>query len=132
MIQQKSKSQFAKTLRKNQTEAEKKLWFYLRDRRFLGLKFRRQHIVDPYIADFCCIDMRLIIELDGSQHFLNDKQDNKRTQYLNQKGYRVLRFWDHDVLKDENAVLNAIKNYLNDPHPGPLPKREREKVVSQF
>jgi len=119
---------FAKTLRKQQTEAEKKLLLHLRDRRFEGLKFRRQHPIGPFVTDFCCIEKSIILEIDGSQHLENKSYDDKRTEYLIQNGFKVIRFWDHDVLNKCDAVLKSIKIELN-PHPSPLPERERGKDI---
>ena len=108
----------------------KKLWRVLRSRRFEGFKFRRQHVVGPYIADFCCLSKRLIIELDGGQHASQVDSDQIRTKFLKQKGYRVIRFWDHDFLKNAEAVLTAIAEKLKTPSPQPSPfqgEGEREK-----
>jgi len=108
-------------LRRNQTDAERKLWFLLRSRRFCRYKFRRQHPFGSFIVDFCCIDLRLIIELDGGQHVVQVEQDLKRTLYLSAEGYRMLRFWDNEVLKETESVLKVILFALSDPHPVPLP-----------
>lgn len=101
---------FARNLRRNQTDAEKLLWSKLRNRQLGGIKFRRQYIIHPYIVDFVSIEQKLIVELDGGQH--NEQktkmQDDMRTKYLAEKGYRLLRFWDNDVLKDIEVVLEKI------------------------
>ncbi len=115
--------QVARRLRKGQTDAEKRLWNHLRDRQLSGFKFRRQHEIGPYVADFCCPQKKLVLELDGGQHAEQVLKDQKRTAYLNQMGYQVLRFWDHEVLQEPDSVLEAIRLILTDP----LPKREREK-----
>lgn len=116
-----------RNLRKKQTEAEKKIWFHLRNRHFEGLKFRRQHSIGPFITDFCCIEKKIVIEVDGSQHIQNKIYDDNRTKYLNQNGYKVIRFWDNDVLNRCDSVLEAVRIELNPyPHPNPLPERERE------
>ena len=86
----------ARSLRRAMTDAEHKLWRLLRAGRFAGIKFRRQHPGPPYIADFCCIAARLVVELDGSQHL--GSADSARTRFLEKQGFRVLRFWDHDAL----------------------------------
>ena len=99
-------SPHAKPLRANMTEAERKLWFRLRDRRLGGHKFRRQVIIDPFIVDFLCVERKLIVEVDGSQH--GDEADAKRTAFLERQGYRVIRFWNNDVLRDIEAVLAGI------------------------
>ena len=83
----------------------------LRSRNLSRFKFRRQYAVGPYIADFCCYEERLLIEVDGSQH-QNSKADKIRSKYLSEKGYRIIRFWDHDVLTKTEAVLEAVLNGL--------------------
>ncbi|BBA35440.1 uncharacterized protein sS8_3503 [Methylocaldum marinum] len=101
--------QLARALRKQQTDAEKLLWSRLRNRQLQGCKFRRQQPIGPYIADFLSLEPKLIIELDGGQHTEQQEQDNQRTRYLQALGYRVLRFWNHEVLNDLDAVLEAIR-----------------------
>ena len=100
----------ARRLRREQTDAESKLWRHLRAGQMGGVKFRRQHAVPPYVADFCCIEKKLIIELDGSQH--TDQKDAVRTRYLESQGWKVIRFWDNDALLQTEAVLDAIWNAL--------------------
>ena len=100
-------------LRQNQTEAEAKLWSRLRSHRMSGVQFRRQHAIGNYIVDFCSPRRKLIIELDGSQHVDQAEYDSERTKYLEAKGYRVLRFWNHDILNNIDKVLDAIWNELN-------------------
>jgi len=78
---------FSRSLRRDQTDAEKKLWWYLRARQFLGFKFKRQQVLGPYIADFCSFEARVIIELDGSQHLDRQTEDQERTKYLEERGY---------------------------------------------
>jgi len=92
------------------------------------LKFRRQHPIGPFFADFACFERKLIIELDGGQHFDNARYDARRTASLEAAGWSVLRFWDNDVLLEADDVLEAILNAVNGtPHPNPLPARgERE------
>jgi len=102
----------AKELRKNLTDAEKRLWYLFRDRRFLGYKFRRQHPVGNYIVDFICIEEFLIIEIDGGQHLEKQNEDAKRTQFLKAQGYRVLRFWNDEVLVRTDSVLEVIAQVL--------------------
>ena len=119
----------ARTLRKESTDAERWLWQRLRHRELLGWKFRRQHPIGRYIVDFVCIEKRIIIELDGSQHAENQITDSARSEYLKEKGYQVLRFWNNDVLVRGEAVLNAILSCLNENAPSPRPsppKRARE------
>jgi very-short-patch-repair endonuclease len=117
-------TQFARQLRKNQTDAEQLLWRYLRLRQLDGHKFRRQQPIGPYVVDFVCFDQKLIVEVDGGQHTQNQSADEQRTDWLSSQGFRVLRFWNHDVLQDTDAVLTAIKHALEEasPHPPPLPQ----------
>ena len=96
----------ARGLRRTATEAEKLLWGALRDRRLAGLKFRRQQSVGPYIVDFICLDRRLIIEADGGQH--TAEIDAPRTAYLENQGFRVVRFWNTDILQMLDVVLETI------------------------
>jgi len=99
-------TQLARNLRKNQTDAEQVLWLQLRNRRFLNYKFRRQFVIEPYIVDFVCLDLKLIIELDGSQH--NEEVDAERTLFLNQLGFKVVRFWNNDVFTNLEGILEKI------------------------
>ena len=115
----------ARGLRQRQTDSERVLWQHLRDRQFLQAKFRRQHPIGPYIVDFCCPAYRLVIELDGGHHAGQIRADGRRTAFLMQRGYRVLRFWDHDVLANRDSVLQAIELAVSHPHPTPLPRRRR-------
>jgi len=127
----------ARKLRRTQTDAERVLWLRLRDRRLNGWKFKRQAPIDRYVADFCCPDARLIIELDGGQHSTSEEADAKRTAVLESCGYLVLRFWNNDVMKNMDGVLEEIVATLpqppsvpqepSAPHPDPLPYGEREK-----
>ena len=103
----------AANLRKNMTPAEKKLWAYL-ERSQLGLRFRRQHAIGNFIVDFCCIKKKIIIELDGSQHLDMQEYDEDRTKYLESRGYRVIRFWNNDVMKDIEGVILAITYALEE------------------
>ncbi len=96
----------ARELRQRMTEAEKLLWSSLR-RRSLGIKFRRQVPVGPFIVDFLCVQARLVIEIDGGQH-LGNSSDADRSRWLEKQGYRVLRFWNHDVLKNLEGVVERI------------------------
>jgi very-short-patch-repair endonuclease len=108
---------FAKQLRKDMTDAEKKLWYALRDRRFENFKFRRQVPIGKYIADFVCQDCKLIVEVDGSQHE-ESEHDKERDAWLTYIGYRVLRFWNIDTFKALDGTLLAILDALNEtPHP---------------
>jgi lysyl-tRNA synthetase class 2 len=119
----------AKRLRRNQTDAERVLWFRLRDRRLGGWKFRRQMPLGIYVVDFCCESRRLIVELDGGQHIKRAIDDQRRTRALEAMGYLVLRFWNNDVLHNTDGVVESILATLETPsapHPHPLPKGERE------
>ena len=117
------KTTFARTLRKNLTDAERHLWFRLRGNRLGGFRFRRQHPVGPYIADFACLQPRLLVELDGGQH-LDSAYDNRRDAFLHSQGYVVLRFWNNDVLGQTDGVLTVILEALlaGGPHPNPPPQ----------
>ena len=92
-------------LRQNSTDAERRLWHFLRAKRLKGYKFRRQHIIYPFVVDFVCLERKLIIELDGGQHAEHGHYDEKRTSYLQSKGYRVLRFWNLDVFKKKTKAI---------------------------
>jgi very-short-patch-repair endonuclease len=99
-------------LRSNPTPAEAKLWSRLRAHRLGGVGFRRQHAIGKYITDFCAPGKLLIIELDGSQHLEQEEYDAERTAFLEAKGYRVLRFYNHDVMNDIDTVLGVIMENL--------------------
>ena len=114
----------ARRLRRRATDAERRLWRALRNRRMAGAKFRRQHPVGRYIVDFVCLEHRLAIEVDGGQHILQAEHDEKRTAFLASQGFRVLRFWNHDVLLRTDEVLEAIYRALMEetaPSPQPSP-----------
>jgi len=119
----------SRRLRREQTDAESKLWARLRDRQLCSAKFRRQHAIGPFIADFCCVERGLVIEIDGGQHATQAQADQRRSAHLERSGYRVLRFWDNEVLMNMEAVLERIFQVLNDPYPCPPPKRARVKKV---
>jgi lysyl-tRNA synthetase class 2 len=97
----------ARRLRRDQTDAERKLWFRQRDRRLAGWKFKRQVPIDRFVVDFVCADARLVVELDGGQH-AECQSDESRTRVLDAMGYLVLRFWNNDVLGNMNGVLETI------------------------
>ncbi|MCI5061123.1 MAG: ribosome maturation factor RimM [Alphaproteobacteria bacterium] len=126
-------TQHARTLRKNQTDAEKLLWSRLRNRQFENLKFRRQHPIPPYILDFFCEEKMFAVELDGGQH--NEKKDKERSQFLEKKGIKITRYWNNDVLRNIDGVLENLKNELittsqtSSPSPHPSPKGEGEERI---
>jgi len=99
-------TQLARNLRKDQTDAEQVLWLQLRNRRLLNYKFRRQFVIKPYIVDFICLDLGLIIELDGSQH--NEQIDAERTLFLERRGFKLVRFWNNDLFTNLNGVLEQV------------------------
>jgi len=103
----------ARGLRKNQTEAEKLLWYYLRNKQFQGFKFRRQLPIGNYVVDFVCESLKVIIELDGSQHMDAELYDNERARYLLSLGYKVLRYWNNELLSQTDAVLESIRLNLS-------------------
>jgi very-short-patch-repair endonuclease len=108
------KHEFARTLRRKQTNAERKLWLALRGRHFAGFKFRRQQPIGPYVVDFVCFDEKLIIELDGDQHGSDQvtAYDNARTRFLGNDGFRVIRFPNHEVHRNFDTVRDAIAHHL--------------------
>jgi very-short-patch-repair endonuclease len=108
----------ARSLRVDITNAERKLWYALRDRRFAGYKFRRQVPIGPYIADFVCYSARLVVEVDGGQH-ADSPRDARRDRWFGQNGFRVLRFWNNDVLKNLEGVWTVILETLQQPTPHP-------------
>ncbi|MDP2618933.1 MAG: endonuclease domain-containing protein [Hyphomicrobiales bacterium] len=109
----------AKRMRSTMSDAERALWQRLRAHRFRGLGFRRQVPVGPYIADFVCQEARLVIELDGGQHGVAGEvlHDRRRTAWLAGRGYRILRFWNDEVLKNMDGVLRRIEEELRDTPP---------------
>jgi very-short-patch-repair endonuclease len=121
----------ARKLRREQTDAEGKLWYLLRARRLAGYKFKRQFPIGPFIADFACVELKLIIEADGGQHAERQAYDDNRSRWLQAKGWRVLRLWNHDVLNNIEGVTETLREAVrfleNNPSPYPLPASgERE------
>jgi very-short-patch-repair endonuclease len=107
----------ARELRKNQTDVEARLWSRLRGRQVAGAKFRRQYPIGHFIADFCCVELRLVVELDGGQHAEAGAVDQRRTDFLVAEGYRVLRFWNNEVMENIDGVLERISEALTLPSP---------------
>jgi very-short-patch-repair endonuclease len=101
-------------LRRDQTDAEKTLWARLRSKRLMGIKFRRQQPIGPYVVDFINFDSRLVVEIDGGHHGQDNmrNKDKKRTMWLQQRGYQVIRFWDNEVLQNIDGVLEKILTAL--------------------
>ena len=110
----------ARRLRSASTDAELALWERLRARRLMQMKFRRQFPISGYYADFVCLEKKLVIELDGGQHADRMAQDAHRTAVLAKSGFRILRFWDNEVLKNIDAVLEEILRSVEAP-PSPQP-----------
>lgn len=111
---------YARVLRRDATEVEKCLWQRLRNRQLGNFKFRRQATVGPFIVDFLCAELGLIVELDGGQH--GGPNDDARTAWLSDRGYRVIRFWNNEVIENEEGILAAILGALEGPpSPNPLP-----------
>ena len=102
--------EFAKSMRHTATDAENLMWQVLRAKHFMNLKFRRQHVIKPYIVDFYCHEIGLVIELDGSQHGMDDtvEYDAERTKFLEALGLTVVRYWNHDVLGQTDVVLDDL------------------------
>ncbi|MDG4878446.1 endonuclease domain-containing protein [Mesorhizobium sp. WSM4935] len=108
-----AKRNFARSMRREPTEAEDRLWQELRGRRLDNIKFRRQAPIGRFVADFLCAEARLIVEIDGSQH-AESRHDQERDAELKARGFRVLRFWNDDVLKELDAVCDTIIAYVRD------------------
>ena len=107
----------ARRLGRDQTDAERRLWSRLRGRQCGGTKFRRHYPLPPFITDFCCVERQRVVELDGSQHATMPEEDRRRTQCLQGQGYKILRFWDTEVLQQLDAVVEVIQRALQTPSP---------------
>jgi very-short-patch-repair endonuclease len=107
----------ARQLRREQTDAEGRLWAELRQRRLGGYRFRRQFPIGNFIVDFCCREQHLVVEVDGSQHMERAAADRNRSELIEARGYRVLRFWNSDVLSNMEGVLEQILSALAAPTP---------------
>jgi len=108
-MKHKSSTEKVRKLRKKSTEAERLLWRHVRAKRFDGLKFRRQQPIGNYIVDFVSFDRRVIVEIDGSQHMTRKAKDDERSRWFEEQGFKVLRFWNNDVLKNIQGVLQTIR-----------------------
>ena len=106
-------NQNARRLRRDSTDTERRLWAVLRDRRLAGYRFRRQHPIGKFIVDFACTKHRLIVEADGAQHS-DSKADQRRTALLEGEGWRVVRFWDNEVLTNTEGVIEVILQALQE------------------
>ncbi|MGH7096874.1 MAG: endonuclease domain-containing protein [Stellaceae bacterium] len=117
----------ARALRREMTAAEKKLWQRLRLRQTEGYRFRRQVPIGRFIADFACHEARVIVEIDGGQHDPASEMEACRTRFLESEGYRVLRFWNNEVLENLDGVYTIVAEHLRGyhPHPNPPPSRGR-------
>jgi len=128
-----SQRRFARQMRSDPTEAERKLWWHLRHRLLVGNShFRRQVRIKQYIVDFACHSARLVVEIDGGQHASTTLADTERTKILEANGYRVLRFWNNDVLGNIDGVLEVIQRALTTtPTPNPSPQGGGEPPVAR-
>ena len=116
-----------RALRRSLTDAEQFLWQHLRLRQIDGHKFRRQRPIGRYIVDFVCLEKKVVIELDGGQHSEEAGYDAKRDRWLQGQGYQVLRFWNHEVLKNMDQIREVIWNTLAQPPPSSSPETGEEK-----
>jgi len=115
----------AKTLRTKSTDVERFLWRRLQAKQLEGLKFRRQQPIGKYIVDFVCFEKKIIVEVDGGQHSAEIEKDKERDEWLHKQGFKVLRFWNNEVLINIQGVLEMIRsNCLSHPPLNPLPSRE--------
>jgi very-short-patch-repair endonuclease len=117
----------AKALRKASTDAESLLWYRLRNRQLLDLKFRRQRPMGQYIADFACLEIGLVIELDGGQHAEQVARDEARAEEMKRLGFRTLRFWNNEVLNETEAVMEQIRQVAETLALTPTLSREQER-----
>ncbi|WP_035382769.1 endonuclease domain-containing protein [Ferriphaselus sp. R-1] len=120
----------AKSLRRNQTEAEQRLWYHLRAHRFMGLKFKRQKPLGRYVVDFVCMEAKLVIELDGGQHLDQVGCDRVRDAWLKSQGFTVLRFWNNELMSEMETVLERIRLEVESRalSPSPSPVNGRGEV----
>lgn len=114
-------TEFARENRKAMTEPETRIWLALRAGRFEGVKFRRQKVIGQYIADFAANEPRVVVEIDGHTHDVDDPRDAARTRYLNERGYHVVRFTNGDVMTNLEGVLQMLAMTLSEAREAPLP-----------
>lgn len=118
-------TKIAKTLRKQTTDAERLLWKHLKAKQVEGFKFRRQQPIGKYVVDFVCFEKSIIIEADGGQHAEEKNKDHERDKWLKPQGFKVMRFWNNDILGNIEGVMETIREQcLNHPPLNPLPLRE--------
>lgn len=112
-----NKTILARNLRRNSTIQERRLWNLLKNRQFYNLKFKRQQPIGDYIVDFICKEAKIIVEIDGGQHneHENIEYDKTRTEYLNNLGYKVIRFWNNEIYENIDGVMSKLKEEIN-PH----------------
>jgi very-short-patch-repair endonuclease len=123
------KVKFSRRLRSNLTDAEKLLWKHLRLKQLDAFRFRRQHPLGEYVVDFACIEAALVVEVDGGQHSERREQDALRSNGLAAQGFRVLRFWNNEVLQNIEGVMYQIRAALSvraNPHPNLPPRKGKE------
>ena len=118
----------ARRLRQRSTDAERRLWYFLRNRQLDGCRFRRQAPLGRYVADFVCVERRLVIELDGGQHFETATADRERARHFARAGYRVLRFWNTPVLQETTSVLESILAALRETGAGPHAEDDWKRI----
>jgi very-short-patch-repair endonuclease len=123
----------ARALRSSSTDAERLIWSKLRNRRFAGRKFRRQHPIGPFVADFACVEAHLVIELDGGQHFESEAitADARRSTFFHLQGFTTLRFTNREVLAETESVLTSIHQWLDLHHPHPSPLLQAGEGVNE-
>jgi very-short-patch-repair endonuclease len=109
----------ARSLRKNMTDVERLLWSKLRGSQLQDFKFRRQHPLGHYIVDFVCIELKLVVELDGGQHSDQKDYDERRSQWLGERGFKVVRFWNNDVIENLEGVMERLYSCLPPSQPSP-------------
>ena len=124
---QESQTKNARSLRATMTDAERNLWHSIRKNQ-LGVRFRRQHPIEKFTVDFACLDQKVVLEIDGGQHANESVRDESRTRILEAHGFKVLRFWNNEVLQNLEGVLQMITQELaSHPHPGLPPQRGKER-----